>query len=45
MRIKTIQRQEERTRKQFEESREKIQAAIQRPGGGAPTDFGNLGPM
>jgi prefoldin beta subunit len=43
MRIKTIQRQEERTRKQFEESREKIQAALKSPGG--PPDLGNLGPM
>ena len=40
MRIKTIQRQEERTRNQFEESRTKVQAALQRHGG--PT---NLGPM
>ncbi|MFX0132836.1 MAG: prefoldin subunit beta [Candidatus Hodarchaeota archaeon] len=43
MRLKTIQRQEERTRKQFEEARTKIQSALQRPGPG--TDLGNLGPM
>jgi len=43
MRLKTIQRQEERTRTQFEEARTKIQAALQRQGPG--TDLGNLGPM
>ncbi|MHA1377805.1 MAG: prefoldin subunit beta [Candidatus Helarchaeota archaeon] len=43
MRIKTVQRQEERTKKQFDESREKIQAALQRPG--KPSDLGNLSPM
>ena len=41
--IKTIQRQEERTRKQFEESRNKIQAALKKPG--TAPDLGNLGPM
>ncbi len=43
MRLKTIQRQEERTRKQFEEARTKIQSALQRPG--TTSDLGNLGPM
>lgn len=43
MRIKTFQKQEERTRKQFEESRAKIQSALQKQG--APSDFEDLGPM
>ncbi|MHA1298782.1 MAG: prefoldin subunit beta [Candidatus Helarchaeota archaeon] len=43
MRIKTIQRQEERTKKQFEESRNKVQAALKSPG--TSQDFTGLGPM
>ncbi|NVM03204.1 MAG: prefoldin subunit beta [Candidatus Helarchaeota archaeon] len=43
MRLKTIQRQEERTRQQFEEARTKIQSALQRPG--TKSDLGTLGPM